>query len=195
MEVSEPLRKELRAFHFRRLEQQVRRELADLLGCSAELFSFVDWEEHERVLQQYSQLQQATTIGNCPEVRREWRKSDRATLEKALSSQAVHAISWTGYLYIPQYLVDFVSYRGYNICEVPMVRVNRFDEVFLRAVRLLDYPKYLGYFDCILSDVANAVCFDLSEVVDYQPGSVPTRLELYSVTGLGSLAADWVSRL
>jgi hypothetical protein len=195
MQVSEQLRRALRAFHFRRLELQIRHELVDQLNCSAGLISFVEWEEHDRVLQQYSLLRQATETGRYPQVSREWRKSNRAMLEKALALQAIRGIDWTGYLYIPRYLVGYTPYRGYKTVEVPLVRVGRFDEVFLRATRLLDFPGCLGYFECILSDLANAVCFDLSEVVDYQQEPVPMRLEVYSVTGLGFLAVDWVSHL
>ncbi|GIV09509.1 MAG: hypothetical protein KatS3mg019_1600 [Fimbriimonadales bacterium] len=195
MQLSERLRKALRAFHFRRVESQIREELAAWLECPAELLSFVDWDEHDQVLQQYSQLCQATTAGRSPKVRREWWKTEQVMLEKSLAAHAAQATNWTGYVYIPQYLIEFIPYRAYETCEVPMLRVVRFDKIFLRATYLLNHPNYFGYFECIFSDLANAVCFDLSEAVDYQQKSVPIRLELYSITGLGLVAADWVSQL
>jgi hypothetical protein len=195
VQVSERLRKALRASHFRRVESQIRGELAAWLECPAELLSFVDWDEHDRVLQQYSQLRQAATTGHCPKRRREWRKTDRVMLEKSLAAHAAQATGWTGYVYVPEYLIEFIPYHGYETCEVPLLRVACFDKIFLRATYLLNHPNYFGYFECIFSDLTNAVCFDLSEVVDYQQELAPVRLELYSVTGLGLVAADWVSQL
>jgi hypothetical protein len=195
VQVSERLRKALRASHFRRVESQIREELAEWLECPAELLSFVDWDEHDQVLQQYSQLCQATTAGRSPKVRREWWKTDRVMLEKSLAAHAAQATGWTGYIYVPEYLIQLIPYHGYETCEVPLLRVACFDKIFLRAIHLLDHPRYFGYFECIFSDLANAVYFDLSEVVDYQKDSVPIRLELYSISGLGLVAADWVSQL
>jgi len=195
VQVSERLRKALRAFHFQQWEPRIRRELAEYLDGSAESVSFVDWNEHDQVLQRYHQLWQAATVGHCPEARREWRKADRSVFENTLALRAHLAADWTGYLYVPEYLAGFASYDGYCTCEVPLVCVGRFDGVILRATRLLGSPKYFGCFGCILSDLSNVVWFDLSEAVDYARESVPVRVELYSVIGIGSVAAEWVFHL
>lgn len=195
MQVSERLQKALRAFHFRQWEPQIRQELAALLECPPDMIAFVDWEEHDQLLSQRSQLYALAEAGHCPQVRREWQEAERAALESALASLASSVGERSGYLYFPEYLANFVPYHGYERCEVPLVQIDCFDRVVLKATQFLNVPGLSGYFECIFDDLSNAISFDFSTVVDYGVAPKPVRLELYTVAGTGSLAARWVSEM
>ncbi|BCW95762.1 MAG: hypothetical protein WHS44_08930 [Fimbriimonadales bacterium] len=195
MDSGKRLQEALRAFHFRRWEPQIRQELAALLECPPDMIAFVDWEEHDPLLSQRSQLYALAEAGRCPRVAREWQKTDWGVLESALASLANKVGGYSTYLYFPKYLASFVPYQGYEECEVPLVRIDRLGNILLRVTRLLDQPQYFGYFECILSDLANIISFDFGEVVDYEAKPTPVRLELYTVVGTGSLAASWISCL
>lgn len=181
---SDRLRKKLRAFHFRRNESQIRLEIAALLHLPSELISFVDWHEHDRVLQQRAILLSKAESGKLPVQEREWDVAEQGHLDDALRTLANQFTDCEVYLYLMQPV---------DVPEVPLLRAVTLSTILGNAIETLNCPGY-DVFEAIFYDLENIIHFDKSRMFcgDCHP---PSIRELYTIRGVGMQAVELVTML
>lgn len=107
---SERLRKALCQFHFRRCEAQIRRELCALLKILPEAIRFVEWDQHDLIVEQVEKYRAEARGGGYPTSGREWNIEEWNQVQEAITLLAYKMDDNPAYFYIPQYVVSFVSY-------------------------------------------------------------------------------------
>ena len=185
MQVSEQLRKALRQLHFRRWQNRLRNELGSLLDVTPEVIRFVDWELHDQMIEQLHRKQESEA--QIPE-EVEWDITERDRLQQALILLAGNTRDYPAYLHIPKYVTDFIPYKGWQTCEVPLIPFESMRMVLTKALKMLDK---IDFFGLIFNEMHDYISFDGSISAEPNLGCK----ESYMVTGWGPVAADWIRRL
>jgi len=193
VQVSPRLRHKLRVFHFERLEARIRLELADLLELPPDAIEFVDWAQHDALLERRRSIYNAAQAGRVPLLERQWEYEEGERLNESLHRLARLAAGYSGYFFMARYIADFAPYRGYTAkCEAPMVRLPSISVVLANAVEILNTHPY-DYFELVLDETQQIITFDLSELFDLD--RLPHSWTAYTIGGVGDTAAQWVAQL
>ncbi len=189
MPQSERLQKALRRFHFRQSEAQIRRELSDLIGVLPDAIRFVDWDHHDLIAEQIKLHRVEAGEGRYPTGEIEWSVDERDTVQETIMSLADKIGNKTAYLYIPQYILSFVPYKGWKLCEVPMIRMEMARNTLENALDIVDH---VGYLEIILSEGEEMISID--KIIEHGSGTDhPVQRVIYRIIGLGSAVVDWLS--
>jgi len=180
-------------FHFERLEARIRLELADLLELPPDAIEFVDWAQHDALLERRRSIYNAAQAGRVPLLERQWEYEEGERLNESLHRLARLAAGYSGYFFMARYIADFAPYRGYTAkCEAPMVRLPSISVVLANAVEILNTHPY-DYFELVLDETQQIITFDLSELFDLD--RLPHSWTAYTIGGVGDTAAQWVAQL
>lgn len=191
MQQSEQLRKALRRVHFQRWEAQIRSELASLLGVLPETIEFVDWDEHDRLIQQVEAYRNETHAGHYPIAKLEWDVEERDAVQETLMALANKVGAPPAYLHIFEYVVSFVPYKGWETCQVPLIRFGSARSILERGLDLMDDIEDV---EIILNEGKEIISLSRGTQC-YSDAEPPVIRETYLIVGFGSLAAKWLSRL